>query len=372
MLVLPDFQQEFTVETGASGVGIGTVLSQNKRPIAFLSQAFSSQGRIRSVYERELLAIVKAVTKWKHYLSSKEFVIRTDQRSLRHLLEQKSVSTIQQRWASKLSGLNYRIEYKPGVENKVADALSRRPQNESFTQLTLTAPHTIDLEALKEEVKQDKALSDIIQACEQGTQQDMDYTVAAGLVYRKGCLVIPNGSPFIPKLLEKFHTCPIGDHEGALKTFKRLTSEVYWKGLRKDVVKYISGCSICQENKYSTLSPAGLLSPLPIPQEIWSDVSLDFVEGLPHSRGFNCILVVVDRLSKYGHFIALKHPFTAKSVADAFIREIVKLHGFPKTMVSDRDKVFLSGFWAELFKSQGTELRKSTAYHPRQMAKQKS
>lgn len=103
------------------------MLSQNKRPITFLSQAFSSQGRIKSVYERELLAIVKAVTKWKHYLAGNEFVIKTDQRNLRHLLDQKAVSTIQQRWASKLIGLKYMIEYKPGVDNKVVDALSRSP-----------------------------------------------------------------------------------------------------------------------------------------------------------------------------------------------------------------------------------------------------
>jgi len=364
VLVLPDFNQEFTVETDASGVGIGAVLSQNRRPIAFLSQAFSSQGRIKSVYERELLAIVRAMTKWKHYLSSKEFVIKTDQRSLRHLLEQKSVSTIQQRWASKLSGLKYRIEYKPGVDNKVADALSRKPPQERFAQFTLTAPQTIDIGALKEEIMADKELRQLVDTWQQGQSTESEFSVKAGLVYRKGALVIPTGSPFIPKLLEKFHTSAMGGHEGALKTFKRLTSEVYWKGMRKDTVEYIRGCQICQENKYSTLSPAGLLSPFPIPQQIWSDISLDFVQGLPSSKGFNCILVVVDRLSKYSHFIPLKHPFTAKVVAEAFIRDVVKLHGFPTTMVSDRDKVFLSTFWSELFKIHGTELRKSTAYHP--------
>lgn len=136
ILVLPEFNQEFTIETNASGAGIGAVMSQGKKPITFLSQAFSSTGRIKSLYERELLAIVKAVSKWKHYVAGKEFVIKTDQKSLRHLLDQKAVSTVQQRWAAKLIVFNHKIEYKPGVENRVADALSRRPYHEEINQLS--------------------------------------------------------------------------------------------------------------------------------------------------------------------------------------------------------------------------------------------
>lgn len=95
-----------------------------------------------------------------------------------------------------------------------------------------------------------------------------------------------------------------------------------------------------------------------------SDISLDFVEGLPVSKGYDVILVLVNRLTKYAYFVPLKHPFTEMIVAEVFVREVIKLHGFPETIVSDRDKVFLSHFCSALFKSQGTVLHKSTAYHP--------
>lgn len=121
-------------------------------------------------------------------------------------------------------------------------------------------------------------------------------------------------------------------------------------------------CQVCQQAKHELMHPAGLLQPLPIPQGAWQDISMDFIEGLPLSEGTNTILVVVDRFTKYSHFIPLKHPFTAKGVARLVLDNVVRLHGLPKTIVSDRDKIFTSTFWQTLFSLMHTKLLLSSSY----------
>ena len=133
--------------------------------------------------------------------------------------------------------------------------------------------------------------------------------------------------------------------------------------MKKDLKQYIKECDVCQRVKHENYRPAGLLQPLPIPSKPWLAVSMDFIEGLPKSQLKSVILVVVDRLTKYVHFIALSHPYTASKVAFVYMQFVFKLHGMPASMVSDRDPIFTSHFWRELMKIQGVDLAMSPAYH---------
>ena len=123
--------------------------------------------------------------------------------------------------------------------------------------------------------------------------------------------------------------------------------------MRADLKKHIRECGICQQMKHETCHPAGLLQPLPIPNKPWTTVSMDFVRGLPRSQRLDVVMVVVDRLTKYVHFIGLSHSYSAAKVAALFAQNVLKLHGMPTSIVSDRDLVFTAKFWAELFKLQG-------------------
>jgi hypothetical protein len=127
---------------------------------------------------------------------------------------------------------------------------------------------------------------------------------------------------------------------------------------------FVQNCMICQQAKPNRSKYPGLLNPLPIPKGSWEVVSMDFIEGLPKSGTANCILVVVNKFSKYNHFIPLIHPFTAAVMSQSFLNNVYKLHGMPLAIISERDRVFTSKFWQELLKLAQVNLQMSIAYHP--------
>ncbi|KAI3753279.1 hypothetical protein L2E82_25328 [Cichorium intybus] len=362
VLRLPDFSKSFVIECDASSDGIGAILSQEDHPVAYFSKGFSPSNRFKSAYDRELLALVLAIQKWSHYLLGRHFLIRTDHYTLKFLLEQRITTTEQQRLLLKLMPYDFSIVHKAGKENKGADALSRRPHSGEL--LTLIIPFCVEVADIKAGLQIDPFTSDLITKLQTDPSSVPDFSLVDQLLFHHGRMVIPEIHNLKLKLLQETHDTPIGGHGGFLKTYKRLSSRYYWPRMKQDVREFVQQCIICQQQKYQTLAPAGLLQPLPIPNQIWEDVSMDFIVGLPPSSRFDTILVVVDRLSKYAHFICLAHPYTAKGVAAVFCREIVRLHGFPRSIVSDRDVVFLSNFWQELFRLSQTKLKLSTSYHP--------
>ena len=369
----PNFSKPFLIETDASGIGIGAVLQQDRRPVAYFSKALSGRALNKSAYKRELMALVLAVQPWRPYLVGRKFLVKTDQQSLKHLLQQRISTPAQQKWLYKLMGFDYDIEYHAGKDNVVADALSRRippppiTKDTSLTAGLLTVSsrqYSSVLHQLQQAAQHDAAYVTRIQALIQGATSASKYTTRDGLLFHGNRIVVPADTNLRQALIAEAHNSPTGGHGGLLKTVQRLRNSLEWKGMQREVQSYISQCDICKRAKSDAIQPAGLLQPLPVPEMIWNDIAMDFIEGLPLSHGKNSILVVIDRLSKYAHFIALRHPYTAATIAETFTREIVRLHGIPASIVSDRDRIFMSVFWRELFRLQQTLLRTSTAYHP--------
>ena len=138
----------------------------------------------------------------------------------------------------------------------------------------------------------------------------------------------------------------------------------YWPKLHQQVKEYVRTCPVCQKNKAEHLPYPGLLEPLHVPDMAWTHISIDFIEGLPKSNGKDVILVVVDRFTKYAHFISLAHPYTVAQIVTVLTDNVFKLHGMPVVMVTDRDRIFTSNMWQSMFKAMDVKLHLSTSYHP--------
>jgi hypothetical protein len=221
--------------------------------------------------------------------------------------------------ASKLLGFDFSVEYKSGATSVVADALSRCHGDETG-EVTAISPQTFEIfDDLRREIDTDPELLELKQGMVAGDLND-DWAMVDGLITMSGHVFVPLSSASLPALLASADGT---SHEGIQKTLHRLCVDFQVLGAWEVVRDFVRACAMCQRNKIEQLQPTGLLQPLAISSVVWVDIAMDFVEGLPRVNGKSVILTVVDRFSKYAHFITLAHPYTATSVARGFFNGIV-------------------------------------------------
>jgi hypothetical protein len=381
VLAVPDFAEQappFEVICDASLRSVGAVLTQGGRAVAYESRKLSPAEQRYTTTEQELLAVVHAMRTWRCYLEGVKSVVVTDHNPLTFFPQQQTLSRRQARWSEFLQNFDFEWKYRPGATNP-ADALSRvelvEPQVLANF-LTLCASTRTSLGVPKAVPKGVRKPGHLLDRCRAGYKADPWFVSKAeelkpqlGLdkLYRdrRGAVLVPDVGSLRRDILKEVHDSPYGGHLGSARTYEQLTRLFSWPKALEDVEAYVRTCHACQRDKAVRTGPRGLLQPLDIPERKWESVSMDFITQLPRTpRGHSQIVVFVDRCTKMVHLAALPEEATAEDVALCFRREVFRLHGLPKSIVSDRDRKFTGKFWSELLRLLGTSRRLSTAYHP--------
>ncbi|KAH9658349.1 Endonuclease [Citrus sinensis] len=327
---LPSEGRGFIIYSNASRKGLGCVLMQHGKVIAYASRQLKNHEQNYPTHDLELAAIVFALKIWRHYLYEETCEIFTDHKSLKYLFTQKELNLRQRRWL-KLDLRRCGIEV---VTHGQADVLAH----------LIVQPTLID--KVKVAQKNDIELNKIHEDVSKGHKPRfrLDNGDALWLGQR---LCVPAEEELKAEILREAHESSYSMHPGSTKMYRDLKQSFWWRNMKRDIAAFVSRCLVCQQVKIEHQRPAGTLQTLHIPQWKWEHITMDFVSGLPRSRrGCDCIWVIVDRLTKSAHFLARKSTDNVGQLAKLFIKEIVRLHGVPVSIVSDRDPLFTSRFWA--------------------------
>ncbi|KAG3078282.1 Transposon Tf2-9 polyprotein [Phytophthora idaei] len=388
VLALPDETKPFSVVCDASDYAIGCALLQNdadrhERVISFQSRQLKTAERNYPVHDKELLAMKYALVRFRvHLLGSRPFVIYTDHASLRTATNSPDLSQRMARWLSFFEEYNFRVEYKPGKLNVLADALSRRPDYEL---VHITRVTTDRYDRIRMAYRNDESLASLVRFLTAGKEAKSEwlsprqrsrlhrYEWQDGLLYYRvephepPWVVVPNDEDLKFDILQEAHDAPSSGHLGREKTFLSVSQAFWWTHMYKWVALYAKTYETCQRVKPARHASPPLQS-LPIPADCRKSMSLDFVFGLPANdhgnTGNTGILVFVCRLSKMVHLAPVPDTVTGEQAARLFVNGVFRHHGLPETFVSDRDPRFTAAFWQTLFQLLGTRLHMSTADHP--------
>ncbi|TPX43284.1 hypothetical protein SeMB42_g04788 [Synchytrium endobioticum] len=398
-LMFPDHEKPFYLFFDSSDLGTGAVLQQEDefnrlRPIEYYSYKWNKSEYNYSTPDKELYGLILALKHWYHLLfgSKHTIFVQTDHKSLRDFSKTQLLKPRHARWSLILEDYRGRlkIQWVRGKLNVVADVLSRDPsfaltgkefeERKSFQVLPddmLTETEDTSTTALDNVLFEvDKDLLEIQDNEEDGseTASDTDGTTSPLDGSTRYCQPhqtdVSGDSEYQKNILELHHDSALAGHGGFRKTLEIILRKYWWKGIRTSVKTYIKECDQCQRGKGSTQSPMGKLKPLPIPEQNWLHITMDFIVKLPQSRRdendvfSDSILVVVDRRSKMAHFIPTTESITAEQTARLVFDRIVCQHGVPRTILSDRGPQFRSHFWKAFLQLIGSKAVLTTAYHP--------
>jgi hypothetical protein len=389
VLAQPDNTKSFDVYCDASGIGLGCVLMQDNRVITYASRALRPHEQNYPTHDLELAAVVHALKIWRHYLMGAHYNIYTDHKSLKYISTHDDLNMRQRRWLELIKDYDLEVHYHSGKANVVADALSRKAQCNCLTidskvtslcdklhklNLEVVSPGTLDYISVEPTLQEQIIMAQIgekgVQVIKEMLNQKVDKYKCfrhdnKGILWFEDRLVVPKNPELRKKILDEAHLSKFSVHSGSNTMYHDLRSLYWWTRMKREIAKYISECDTCQRIKASHLKVAGPLQPLPIPSWKWEDICMYFFVGLPNtSRHHDSIWVIVDRLTKTTHFLPVHTTHRTEKYAEIYIDQIVRLHGIPRTIVSNRGAPFVAHFWEQLQKSLGTTVIRSSAYHP--------
>ncbi len=387
VLMMPDQGKPFILECDASKYASGAILSQmdqngDKRPVAFLSQSFNQAERNYEVYDRELLAVMRALEEWRHYLQGGPFpvTVYSDHRNLGYFRQPQKLNRRQARWVVELSEYDLNLIHLPGEKMAQADALSRRPDhdlgddhdNENVTIL----PDSIFINFLDTELRQglqhptlsgpelfkEFQRKGIIQDPKDWRVDDTDGTT---LLYQERQYV-PDDIDLRRSIVQRYHDSPTAGHPGELGTFISVSLDYWWPGMRTFVRQYVAGCAPCQQFKINRRPTKPALVPIPSSSSRpFAQCSMDFITDLPERDGFNSILSVVDHgLTKGAIFIPCSKSIDSEQTAQLLVDRLFSRFGLSDSFISDRGPQFASRTSKEYLKLLGINSNLSTAFHP--------
>src|ERR1700723_231338 len=339
------------VEADSSGVATGAVLSmkcedEKWRPCAYYSKTLSETERNYDVHDRDMLAIIRALETWRHYVegAKEKIEIWTDHKNLQYFMTSKKLNRRQARWALYLSRFKFKLVNKPRSAMGKADALSRRPDlgegvEKDNSDVTLLKPEFFALKAMQQghlliageeedllsKIRKSKNLDEsVIKAVEELKRsltkrlRSEEWATEQDLVLYRGKIYVPKDGEIRREIVRMHHDTPIVGHPGRWKTQELVGRKYWWPGMTKFVAEYVKGCDKCQRNKTIPQLPAGKLMPAETPTKPWKSLAADFVMGLPEVNGVDALLVVVCRAKKQIHIIPTTKETSALGLAKLY------------------------------------------------------